>query len=204
MEQTETYIPTVVVSQPSDERICNHYKIPHIAQNNFPVSEKYNRAMAYMKGIGVDYVMIVGSDDIISTDTYLRIKEKADKGYDLVGINRIYFYAADRTDRGKMVLLNSRYMLGVCKTISSGVLDKVGWRPWTRDKNWGLDALVTQSVRPHVQTSVIVENADVFDLKTRDNINKSSFWFKKIHELQDPQKLYDNLSQEQIDILRKI
>lgn len=103
-----------------------------------------------------------------------------------------------------MVKFTGKSMLGVCKTISSSVLDKVDWRPWTKDKNWGLDGLVTLAIKPYVQTSKIVDDAVVFDIKSKQNLNRVDFWCKKIKEREDPQKLYEILSVEEREILNQI
>jgi hypothetical protein len=202
--ETETYIPAVVVSGSEDKGICENGHIVHIEQENYPVSEKYNRAMAYMRSIKVDYCMILGSDNVMSTETYQRINTEVQKGYDLVGVQNIYFFGTAGIYKGDMVKFTGKSMLGVCKTISSSVLDKVDWRPWTKDKNWGLDGLVTLAIKPHVQTSKIVDDAVVFDIKSKQNLNRVDFWCKKIKEREDPQKLYEILSTEEREILNQI
>ena len=198
------YIPAVVVSGEEDRAICKHYHVEHIIQRNNPATEKFNRGMAYMRSLGIDYVLISGSDNVFSTDTIRRIMAEADKGYDLIGIQDIYFYSTDGVTRGEMVHFNSKHILGVGKTISAKILDKIDWRPWTAPKNWGMDAMVTMAIRPHVQTTKIVENAECFDLKGRDNINKFSMWGRKIKKREDPQKLYGIMSKEELEILNKI
>lgn len=202
--ETETYIPAVVVSGSEDKRICENGHIVHIEQENYPVSEKYNTAMSYMRSLGVSSVMITGSDNVMSTETYQRINTEVQKGYDLVGVQNIYFFGTAGTYKGDMVKFTGKSMLGVCKTISSSVLDKVDWRPWTKDKNWGLDGLVTLAIKPYVQTSKIVDDAVVFDIKSKQNLNRVDFWCKKIKEREDPQKLYEILSVEEREILNQI
>jgi hypothetical protein len=203
-EDLQYYIPAVVVSEESDKAICDHYHINHLTQQNIPVSAKFNTAMLYMHSIGVDYVCILGSDDIISTDTFRRLMEEAEKGYDLIGINSIYFFATDGKYRGQMVCLNGTRILGVCKTISAQVLNKVYWQPWTVDKNWGLDSLVSNAIKPYVTSEKILSFTEVYDLKSKVNINKSSMWVEKIKKLEDPQKLWNILGKEETKILKKI
>jgi hypothetical protein len=171
---------------------------------NKPVSEKFNRAFKWMQNYGVDYVMITGSDNLLSYDTYNRIYAEAEKGYDLIGVNSIYFYSLDGQFKGSMVKLESNKILGVCKTISARVLDKIDWRPWTVEKDWGLDAIASNTIRPHVETTKLLENTEVFDCKSRENLNKYSFWHNKLKEKQDPQKLFSILSEEEKQIIKSI
>jgi hypothetical protein len=204
-EETGLFIPCVVVSEPEDEETCKRYNITHITQQNNPVSNKFNTACEFMKEVA-DYCMILGSDDIISTDTFLRIKAEAEKGYDLIGVDQIYFFSTDTSTKGQMVLLHRPgKMLGVGKTISSKVLDQVGWRPWNREKNWGLDGIAQECIRPFVQTTKIVEGAEIADCKSKQfSMNKASFWFGKIRELQDTAKFYSFLGEEEKQILKQI
>ena len=74
-EDLDIFIPAVVVSDRWDSTICNKYHIHHINHRNNPVSEKFNAGCKYAESIGVDYVMVLGSDDIVSTDTIRRDKE---------------------------------------------------------------------------------------------------------------------------------
>ncbi len=201
--QLDTYIPVCIISGEEDLDICNKYHLTHIKQRNNPVSEKFNRGMVWARDMGITNVLISGSDDIFSTDTIKRIIEEIDKGYDVVGIDNIYFYAGDGINRGKMCHLVGKRILGVGKTISDRILTQVNWRPWTKEKNWGLDALVTQSILPHVKTCSILSDTFVCDVKTKDNLNKSSMWMKKLPTI-DPSPFYEILSEEEKQILFSI
>ncbi len=202
--ETDTYIPAVVVSGSEDRCICENRHIHHIEQENLPVSAKLNRAMAYMRSMGVDYVMILGSDNIMSTETYQRINEEVQKGYNVVGVQNIYFFGTAGVYKGNMVHYQGKNMLGVCKTISSDVLDKVNWKPWSKDKNYGLDGLASVTIKPHVKTAKIVENAMVFDMKSKQQMNRFEFWYDKIKVKEDPQKLFGILSTEEREVLNQI
>lgn len=199
------YMPAVVVSEEEDKGMCQRYAIHHITQKNNPVSAKFNTAVYALQG-EVDAVMIMGSDDVISTRTFNRIACEIDRGYDLVGVDTVYFFATDGVNKGKMVkLVAHNRILGVAKAISASVLDRVDWKPWNVEKNWGLDAVAQNAIKPYVQTSKVVEDAEVFDLKSKTNINKATFWIgQKIKQLEDPEKLFSILGQEETEILKQI
>ena len=105
--------------------MCNRYYIEHFTRPNKPVSDKWNHAFEYLRNIGVSYVLVLGSDDIISTDLLRRIDEKAEQGYDLIGVKSVYFYAGEGIDRGKLVRLDSGQILPASRTIKATVLDKL-------------------------------------------------------------------------------
>ncbi len=201
---TDTYIPAVVVSGEEDKTICDKHFVNHVTHENKPVSEKFNKGFEFMRDYGVDYVMIMGSDDIISTETYKRIYAEAEKGYDVIGVDSIYFYALDSIWKGKLAKLNAKRMLGVGKTISAKVLDKTEWRPWNVDKNWGLDAIASNCIRPYAQTYKTLSDTKIFDLKSSQNMNKSTFWFAKIKERENPSEFLSILSGEELQILKTI
>jgi hypothetical protein len=202
--ELDIYIPVCIISGAEDKPICDKYFLTHIIQENKPVTSKFNRGMAYMKSIGIDYVLVSGSDDLFSTDTIRRIMEEAEKGFDLIGLLDIYFYAGDGQYKGQLRHLTHKRILGVGKTISARVLDKVDWRPWQKEKNWAMDALLTQSIMPHVKSISALSDTFVCDCKTCDNINKSGFWMTKLKEKIDPVKLYEKLSNEELQILKTL
>lgn len=197
-------IPACVVSDIDDRIICNTYKVKHIEQENNPVTAKFNTAFHYMKGM--DAVMILGSDDIVSTDIVRQTIEKAEKGYDLIGIRSFYFYAGDGVDRGKLVRYdrpNSISFLGIAKTVSKRVLDKCDWTPWTEEKNWGMDAIANRTFIKYAEKNAEVSGV-VVDVKTRTNqLNSFNLWKDRLPQC-DPQIFYDILSKEELQILKSL
>jgi hypothetical protein len=212
-EELGMYIPTVCISGIEDTMTCVKYGITHIPQENHPVSEKFNRGMEFAKDLGWDYTMILGSDDICSTDTIRKIMEEMEKGFQVIGMDNIYFYGADSPHKGKLVHLQGTRLLGVGKTIRSDVLDKVDWRPWPKKvykagqlatgKDWGLDALVTQCIAPHANSYSILSDTIIVDCKSKDSMNFMSLWVKKL-PLVDPQVFYNILGEEEKQILAQI
>lgn len=200
-KELDNYIPVCVISDEEDKNLCGAYHINHITQKNLPVTDKFNRGVAWARDMNFDHILISGSDDIFSTDTIRRIMEATSEGYDLIGVNRLYFYAGDGLYRGNMVRFDAQRMLGVGKTIKMDILAKVNYRPWTKDKNWGMDALVTQAITPYVKKEIVLNDTIIVDVKTRVNINKGSMWMNKIKTRTDPKIFYDIISEEEKQIL---
>ena len=71
--------PAVVVSDAIDETICKVHNVAHITKPNRPVSDKWNAGFMHMRDLEVDYVIILGSDDIMSNDYLDRAIEESDK-----------------------------------------------------------------------------------------------------------------------------
>ena len=201
-EQTQSYIPAVVVSDGGlDEAICHKYGVWHIEYPNVKteVSLKWNRAMAYMKSLGMDAVMILGSDDIISTNYYLKTLEQVEKGIDLIGTESAYFYCGQGMDRGKLTKLQGKAMLGIGKTVSKRVLDEADWTLWRTAKGWGMDAMAQQEIVKHNPSKAVIDDI-IVDVKTRENLNSFNV-FKKRPQV-DANLFYNILSEEELKILK--
>ena len=199
---TDTFIPACVVSDFEDAALCWSFSVAHVVQPNVPVSLKWNHAMYYMRDVPeVDAVMITGSDDVISTEYYLKTLEQVEKGIDLIGTESAYFYCGQGTDRGKLVKLQGRAMLGIGKTVSKRILDEANWTLWTKPKGWGMDAMAQQEIMKHTPSKAIISDI-IVDVKTRENLNSFNV-FKRRQEV-DSSIFFNILSQEELKILKSL
>ena len=195
--------PVVCVSGIEDRKTCDEYGIGHIVQANQPVSRKWDTACKYMQKLGCTYILILGSDDILSTTLLKSLISEMNKGISLIGIKELYFYGTEKNFKGKLLYIRLTTLAGVCRTIHKSILDKVDWMPWNADKNWGLDGLAMKRIRPYVTTQSIVEGK-VFDIKTRESLNHFSYWNSKIRQETPATVFYETLSEEELEILKTI
>lgn len=196
-------MPVVVVSEREDRISCEEHGVHHIYQDNHPVSFKWNTGVQWLLGQGVDYVMIVGSDDIVSNNLMRNIWLAAEEGYDVIGIDKLYFYGNIRGRSSVFIPLQSPRMLGVCRTISRSVLEPINGVICPKGVNSGMDALVTKTIAPHVKTTKIVDGM-VVDVKSRRNINRLTYWVSKIPSRVPPEQFYTILSEEEKILLDRI
>jgi glycosyltransferase involved in cell wall biosynthesis len=199
-EDLQMYIPAVVVSGAEDKSMCQKYFINHITQQNNPASRKWNTGVSYLMNQNLDYIIICGSDDIISTNLLKNILIETEKETDLIYLNIIYFYGGDGAFRGQLRRLTTKQILGVGRTISRRVIKATGTL-WTRDRNWGMDGDCWKNISPHVQTKAVVEGV-VVDVKTSENLNSMNFWMGKLKEECDPQVFYSILGNEEKEIIQ--
>jgi ribosomal protein S13 len=155
--------------------------------------------MKYMQTIGADYVMILGSDDIISTEYFRKTLTEMEKDIDLICTNVIYFYCGQGQDRGKLVKLDSLPIKGIGKTVSKKVLDQCDWTLWNEDKSWGMDAIASKTIAKYAQTKSVIEDV-IVDVKTRVNLNSYRIWGRRLPQI-DPQIFYNILGEEEKQIL---
>lgn len=197
------YFPVVCVSEKEDAIMCQKHNVHHIYQRNNPASEKWNTGVKWLLEQGVDYVMILGSDDIISSELLKNIMAATEKEPDVIGVDAVYFYCSFGPHRGTFLKLQSQKMLGVARTIHRRVLEKVNGNICTNNKSWAMDASVTKTILPHVNSKVIVKGM-IVDVKSKKNLNKISYWMSKIKNRLDPQLFYGFCSPEEMRILRSL
>ena len=158
--------------------------------------------MYYMRDvINTDAVCIMGSDDIMSTSYYLKTLEQVEKGIDLIGTDSAYFYCGQGIDRGKLVKLQGKALLGIGKTVSKRILNEAGWTLWRVAKGWGMDAMAQQEIVKHTPSKAIISDI-IVDVKTRENLNSFNV-FKKRQSV-DAKLFYDILSEEELKILKTL
>jgi hypothetical protein len=191
----------VVVSGAEDEELCHSYNVWHETMPNRPITAKFNRACLIGKKERPDYTIITGSDNLISTSTLKCIITEMEKGYDLIGVDSIYFYDSDGGTRGTLTHLHGKRIMGVGKCISSKVMDKVDWMPWSIPRNWGMDWVASQTIMPHVETAKVLEGQKVFDIKSQENINKFRTFPSRLEKC-DPQILFDCIGEEEAKLIK--
>jgi len=203
-QELSVYLPACVISEEEDKDLCGLYHVNHITCPNVPVTGKFNKGVEWTRDMGWDYALISASDDLFSTDTIKRYYEAAQEDFDLIGIKTIYFYGAEGRHRGKLIRFDASVILGVGKCISMRVLEAVEWRPWNRNRNWGMDAIASQNIKPHVKTTCVLSNPFVVDVKTKFNINKITLFSDKAERRKDPrlhfvdpQEFYKTLSDKE-------
>ena len=197
------WFPAVVVSERGDADACADHGVHHIYQENEPVSFKWNTGVQWLMDQGVDYVMIVGSDDIVSNELMKNIWAAAEQGYDVIGVDKLCFYGNIRGRSGLLIPLHQRHMLGVCKTISRSVLEPINGVVCPTGRGSGMDALVSKTIAPYVKSTKIVDGL-VVDVKSRRNINKLSYWAAKVKHRLPLEHFYIILSKEERILLDRV
>jgi Glycosyl transferase family 2. len=194
----------VCVGDADQRSIVESYQIKFIAQENNPASRKWNTGVRYLMEQNLDYVCVVGSDDILSTNLVTNIIAEMEKGTDLIYLDTIYFYAGSGQFRGHARKLVTKQILGVGRTISRRVIEATGTL-WTRDRNWGMDGDCWKNISPHVKTKAVVEGI-VVDVKTKDNLNSMNFWMSKIKAVDETTAdvIYGIMGAEELQILNAL
>lgn len=134
---------------------------------NDPLSEKWNAGMLALRMLGVDAVMILGSDDLINSSFLSRVcyllKEK-DSDYLQPGGLWVYDLASNRCMYGEAG------RVGAGRVLSKRLLDIVDWRPWTEAQagktDQAMDETLDPIVWPYVMKQMPKRGEVLLDVKT--------------------------------------
>jgi len=141
-----------------------------VISNDMPLGERMNRAMADADGLDWDYMMQMGSDDLITDGGVLSLMAYAFCGCPFFGFRQLYF--VDSVTKRMKELLSSN-TFGAGRMISRALVEKTHVL-WDANQRSGLDNMMQQNVYAATQTMPTVVNTwrpQVFDIKSDVNIN---------------------------------
>ena len=198
-------IPVVCIGEEDDKTLdlCKHYDIEHHYAPNIPLTGKYNYACQLLR-TKVDAVMVIGSDNLISNNTFMRISDKVQEGFDLIGADDIYFMCLDDVHAGKLLYFGRTTVLGVGRTISAQILDKVNWTPWGIPRDRGIDRVMLDTVRPHVEKSILLSGCYIFDLKSNQNLNNVNSWVKSRGYMDSAEIFWNSISPAEQNLITNL
>jgi len=179
-------IPYVIGSEGNVSRErCEKHGFNYIEYPNEPLGAKANACLRAMRG-HVDYVLNLGSDDLISNSLMQWFVKLMKEGYDLIGIRDVYFYERFRnrliywpgyTDRRR------GESLGLGRVLSAKLLDTFDWEMWDEDINMSLDWSMTQKLKGLTNKKIIsIKETNTFavDIKDGDSMGEFKTFIKKI------------------------
>ena len=199
-DQSPLLISSVCVGDKTD--VTYKYNCYHIPYKNEPVSQKFNIACQKAREWEVDAVIVMGSDDIMNIQLFNAITSRSE---DFVAIRDIYLYSLEKGYINELRYIKTN-MVGCARMLSRELLDRVNWTPWKRERDWGLDQVMLQTIKPHIKSEYIFTASDVggmcVDIKNGDSMNKFSKW--KGLPVADPQLMFGWLSQAEKDLINNI
>lgn len=118
---------------------------------NEPLSNKWNALINTLKTVEFDYLLILGSDDILSSVCFLKYYQLTRSGHDYIGFHDFfllspetmkmkYWHGFTRDRRGETT--------GAGRLIHKSLIENADWRLWDDGLNSGLDASMTKHLKP--------------------------------------------------------
>ena len=164
-----------VGSEPGDKQICEALNYNYVQAPNNPLGGKLNYGLKACKRLESDAVLMLGSDDILSSNVMLYYIQQLKKGFDFVGFLDCYFMNLETKDmiywkgyRGQ----RAGEPIGAWRCLSRNLLNRLNWEAWD-NQHHSVDYTMwnkLKGVKKHVTRCK--DKFLLVDLKTSENVTK--------------------------------
>lgn len=163
----------IVDSENSNASVfANDEKFEYHNHQNLPLSNKWSYALASALKHEIDYVFVIGSDDVIDETLFKRYEDAFNRRYDFIGILDMYVYD---------VVLDAVYYwggypdgstrhgetIGLGRAFSREFLRKMDDELWPQGLNKSLDGAMTKRIREYKRTGALA-NINQLTLTCKD------------------------------------
>lgn len=166
------------------QKMVEKYGFKYIEIPNAPLAAKVNAPAYQSQFEDVDYVLCLGSDDLISVELMKYYIELMKKGYDFIGISDFYFYDTESKQaaywggyRGRK---NTGHTCGAGRLISARLMKAWDWMPWENKHSLVLDQSIQEKLKAtrHSSFTFSLKEKGLFavDIKSSTNMTPFSLW----------------------------
>lgn len=161
---------TVAISEKEMIPLCDEYGIDYVITPNRPVGYKWNEGMIQALKHEWDYVMILGSDDIVS-DSLLDLYKPYMGKYYMFGVDSCYFYYKGAIKKFTGYADSLNMSVGAGRMIHRSLVEDC--MPLWSNIDRGLDGNSLRLIRSKGYDEVVVPLGDsvVLDIKSNENLN---------------------------------
>ncbi len=185
IEKCDQFEISVVVS--GSEWIKSHdlvrvlHEFQYIEIPNEPLAAKVNATTYACKDLNVDYVLCVGSDDIISPELLNEYAIHMRNGIDFIGVTDCYFY--DTVSKKSLYWGGYRepyrkgHTTGAFRALSARLLSQWDWMPWENKDSLVLDKSMQDKLRVtnHTIHTFSMKEKGLFALDIKSSTNMTPF-----------------------------
>jgi len=185
-----------VISEPEMIPLCEKYGIAWTMHKNEPLGEKKNAGLQMAKDFEFDYLMEIGSDDLILNELLDDYKKYL--GKDFFGISDAAYI---NSETGECRRLISKSTYGAGRMISRQAIEKANWVLWTDKLNRGLDNNSVFALQRKGFNYYKVSPMDfpgVIDVKSNENLWKFNYFLGVEYDINEVLK---RISEEGKEIL---
>jgi hypothetical protein len=163
----------------------------YVPFKNKPLSNKWNAGMLKMKELNVDYVLCLGSDDLICNNALDKYIEAMKQGFDFIGLLDCFIYDTKTNDLRFWVGYNGVRIgetAGIGRCLSKRLLEHMKYLPWGDGIDRGLDGAMFKQLKTinHTQKvfGCLKDNIFAVDLKDSQSLTNFSHFTKypKFHQ----------------------
>lgn len=185
-----------VISEEEMIPLCERYGINWVMAENNPLGKKKNEGLKFCKQFDFDYLMEIGSDDLVTNSLLTNYKQYLSHGF--FGVRDL---AVIDSETGDCIRVISNTTFGAGRVISREYLEKCNWSLWKDNLNQGLDnnsifALAKQKVGYKMIQPL--DKPGVIDLKSSDNI-----WAFNpgLGPKYDKENIFSELSEKEVELI---
>lgn len=178
---------TVIISGSEGDKsksMVEKHGFIYIEIPNDPLAVKMNATVIRAKEYDVDYILGVGSDDVITPELMNAYMDFMLIQTDYVGVTDFYFY--DTISKKSLYWGGYResyrkgHLCGAGRLISKRLLNIWNWQPWDVRHNKILDTSIQEKLNrtPHTSGAFSLKDKGVFalDIKSSTNMTPFSLW----------------------------
>lgn len=169
--------------------MVENWGFKYIEIPNEPLASKHNATTLLAGKLNCDYVLCLGSDDIIHPDLMKSYIKYMKKGFDYIGVLDFYFYdtitkkcsywGGYRDERRK------KHTCGAGRLISKRLLTLWNWKPWEIKDSKVLDNSMQTKLKstPHSIRTFYLKDENVFglDIKSSTNMTPFALWDNTVY-----------------------
>lgn len=189
-----------VISEESAIPLCEKYGVNWVMYKNDPLGEKKNFGLKKAKEFDFDYLLEIGSDDLILNELLDDYKQYIGK-HEFFGIKDAAYI---NSEGGECRRLISRSTYGAGRMISRSALEKVKWALWKDYLNRGMDNCSVYALKMANVNYVMVppmEFPGVIDVKSQENIWKFNYFLGVEY---DKKEITKRLSESENELLSSL
>lgn len=189
-----------VISEEEMIPLCEKYGVNWVMYKNEPLGEKKNYGLSKAKEFDFEYLMEIGSDDLILDELVEDYLRNYVGKYEFFGVSDA-LHVDTEFRIAHRIMSNTAY--GAGRMISRRVLEDMNWTIWTKSANRGLDQNSLFNIRRHkvaYKMTTPLKWPGVIDVKTRENIWKFNYFLGKPYDLNE---VLDKLSVEEKELLEE-
>ena len=188
-----------VISEESMIPLCERYGVNWVMAENTPLGAKKNKGLQFCKQFDFDYLMEIGSDDLITNDLlthYLPFLK-----YGFIGVKDIVYINSINGECSRLQSNNSTY--GAGRIISRAFLEKAKWTLWKDHINKGMDNnSIFKMATLNIGYKMVppMETPGVIDIKSDVNIWKFN---PQLGRAYDVKEVFKKLSPVEVEMIEK-
>lgn len=187
-----------VISEDSMKPLCEKYGVHWVMAENLPLGKKKNTGLAHAQKFEFDYLMEIGSDDLILNELLDAYKPFLSHGVDFFGVRDAAYI---HSSAGHCRRLISKSTYGAGRMISRKALIKAKWKLWKDSINRGLDnnsVFALGALGFKYQRLEPGEFPMVIDVKSDENLWHFDYFLGVEYE---KNLIYERLSKQEVELL---